>query len=176
MKTRTDSTPLLEKVSKVAKIEKIEEPGTVLFEFEEEAEESENLEPFTTEIEYAEFEAETPEPPLKRQKSYQTPKSLRSMHLSDNQSDVRTVEYTLINEDETNDGIQSHKKAAHQFVEFQESDVKQDKIKRRSKAFGKYVAALLMDITDDRIFFEVQRTITAAIHEANIKQTEPRKS
>jgi hypothetical protein len=175
MKTRTDSTPLLEKVSKVAKIEKIEEPGTVLFEFEEEAEESENLEPFTTEIEYAEFEAETTEPPLKRQKSYQTPKSLRSMHL-DNQSDVRTVEYTLINEDETNDVIQSHKKASRQFVEYQESDVKQDNIKRRSKTFGKYVAALLMDITDDRIFFEVQRTITSAIQEANMKQTEPRKS
>jgi hypothetical protein len=96
--------------------------------------------------------------------------------LADNQSDVRTVEYTLINEEDTNEVIQSHKKAAHQFVEFQESDVMQDKIKRRSKAFGKYVSALLMGITDDKTFFEVQRTIIDAIHEASMKQTEPRKS
>lgn len=172
MKTRTDSTPLLEKVSKVAKIEKTEDE-TVLFEFEEAEESIENPEPYSTEIEYAEFEAESSEPPGKIQKTYHTSKASR-LHMSETPDDCRTVEYTLINEDDTNDATR-HSKKPEQFVEFHETDVKQnDKVKRRSKAFGKYIAALLTDITDDRIFFGLQNNITTAIHEATTKQAEAR--
>lgn len=174
MKTRTDSTPLLEKVSKVAKIEKTEPSpvAAVLFEFDEEVDESSNLENFP-EIEYAEYDAQTSSGPAsKKQKTYPTPKTIR-----ENQEDspgMRTIQYTLINEDDTSQAIETpNKEAAPQYVEFHDAEVdtkQTDKIKRRSRGFGKYVAALMMEIDDDNVFFELQRNIINSIQEAGAKQ------
>jgi hypothetical protein len=187
MKTRLDSTPLTERtrVVKATKVEKPEDSSAVLFEFQEdEIDDTSNLEQYTTEIEYAEYDAEPSlEPKPKKQKTYQTPKSIRTLTDQVDQeevSGVQTIEYTLINEDDTNEVVQApSKKPVSQFVEFHEAeyDTKQtDKLKRRSKAFGKYVAALMMDISDDKTFFELQRNITNSIHEAGIKQLQSRKS
>lgn len=190
MKTRTDATPLLEKVHQVSKVAKIEKPeeATVLFQFEEEEiDDSSNLqEHFTTEIEYAEYEGETNEPsgpPAKKQKTYQAPKMIRAAQVStENQDDagVRTIEYTLINEDDTNEVVHAPiKKPVSQFVEFHEADADAkltDKLKRRSKGFGKYVAALMTEICDDNTFFELQRNIINSIQEASMKQQMSRKS
>lgn len=177
MKTRTDSTPLSVRTKAVVKPEQHE---VELFEFTEvdgiddtEDRDEQGL------YEYSEYDTETTdvEPVAKKQKTYQVPKARRpSQH---DESSVRTIEYTLINEDTSELVPVTSKKHAPQFVETPEPEMtsKQlEKLKRRSKTFGKYVSALLMDVTDDKIFFELQRNITNSIHEASIKQHELKKS
>lgn len=163
MKTRTDSTPLLEKVSKVTKVEKREptENRTVLFEFEDEVDDSSNIEHYTTEIEYAEYDADASEPPTKQQKTH-------------HKEEVRTIveEYTLVGEDGSEIVKAPKLKQPTQFVEFHASEAKElTKNKRRSKAFGKYITALMIDINDDKTFFELQSKITSVIQEATVKQS-----
>lgn len=174
MKTRTDSTPL----SARAKVKRTVHSKDELFEFEYENEET--TEPCYTTIEYSEYEVDKTdgEPSIKKQKTYQKP--IRAAHISDKEEDngVQTIEYTLINED-TSEVVPVPEERLPQYVEYQEADTLSrpaDKFKRRSKAFGKYVSALLRDITDDKIFFELQKSITDSIHEATIKQQGLKKS
>ena len=91
---------------------------------------------------------------------------------------MRTIEYTLINEDTSEIIEDSTKEPEPQFVELDPvPEIKStEKYKRRSKAFGKYIATLLMEITDDKLFFELQRNITNTIQDSSIKQTELRRS
>lgn len=172
MKTRTDSTPLSIK-TKVARA-----GNDQLFEFAEEVDDPTEQGSYTT-IEYSEFDNDDPdaEPAMKKQKTYQKP--LRAATISDKQEEnVRTIEYTLINDD-TSEVAQLPEERAPHFVEYHESetsDRSMDKFKRRSKGFGKYISALLTEITDDRIFFELQSNITRSIHEACIKQQGLKKS
>lgn len=175
MKTRTDSTPLSAR-AKIVRTEKANDEAE-LFEFEEEIDET--GEQCFTAIEYSEYETEAAEgePSIKKQKTYQKPNRAATAKQED--SGIRTIEYTLINED-TNEVVpEATEERVQQFVNFQEShadNLPTDKYKRRSKAFGKYIAALLIEITDDKIFFELQRNITNSIHEAGINQNERKKS
>lgn len=175
MKTRTDSTPLSVK----AKVAKSSETATELFEFDDEVDDE--TETYAT-IEYETEEIESPgEPPVKKAKVYQKPKKVAQYSSGKKEStDIETIEYTLINEDTSEAPAQSlsEKNPAAEFVEFHEADLhfSLDKCKRRSKTFGKYVSALMLEITDDRLFFELQRSITNSIHEANMKQHDLRKS
>jgi hypothetical protein len=168
MKTRLDPSTPLSVRTKTIKPDKNDDP---LFEFEEDAEDSEQ---YAT-IEFTEYDTETNdgEPAVKRQKTYQTPKAIRAAQKQE-QPAVQTIEYTLINDDDT---TEDPIKETPQFVEFTEADTdrNQDKFKRRSKAFGKFMASLLMEITDDNIFFDLQRNITNSIQEATIKQQQVRK-
>lgn len=173
MKTRLDPTPL--SARKIIKEEiKSNDP---LFEFADEIDDS--MENYTTEIEFSEYEGE-PEPPIKKQKTYHPPKATRASQIIEKKdnSSIRTIEYTLINE-ETHDEIQPEQLSnatSQQLISFQGSDYNIEKYKRRSKTFGKYVSALLIDITDDKVFFDLQNCITKSIHEACMKQNEEKKS
>lgn len=142
---------------------------------------------FSTEIEFSDYDTRTQEadPPAKRQKTYPTPKFVRNqtqaIQKRDN-PDVQTIEYTLINEDTTeivqpqNNRIDQPPQVLEIHHESRMDDASCEKYKRRSKAFGKFVAALVMDITDDKIFFELQRNITSTIQDASVKQYENRRS
>lgn len=179
MKTRTDSTPLSVRTKAILKQEKRDEE---LFEFAEVDEIDDTLEREQEEqglYEYSEYDTETTdvEPIAKKQKTYQPSKSIRPSQLDE--SEVRTIEYTLINE-ETSELIPvSSKKQNSPIIEIPEiehNSKQLKKFKRRSRTFGKYVSALLIDITDDKIFFELQRGITNSIHEASMKQQDAKKS
>lgn len=170
MKTRTDSTPLSIK-TKVARA-----GNETLFEFTEEVDDSTEQSCYTT-IEYSEFDNEDQEtePAQKKQKTYQKPN--RGAEKQEENS-VRTIEYTLINED-TSEVVPAPNQQAPHFVEFHEDESPErlmEKYKRRSKGFGKYISALLTEISDDKIFFELQNSITKSIHEACIKQQGLKKS
>lgn len=178
MKTRTDSTPLSVKAKGGAKVKPEE---TKLFEFADESDAAE--EHFSTEIELSEYDTEATdfaEPVLKKQKTYEAPKSSRDAQSLEKRDDsgIRTIEYTLINEDTTELVPSTCNKTTPRYVEYDMNiDSNQiEKHKRRSKAFGKFVAALLMDITDDNLFFNLQKNITSCIHDANLKQHELKKS
>jgi len=173
MKTRMDSTPL----SHRGKFAKTELNQSELFEFEEEVDDSKDQLSYTT-IEYTEYNSEATdgEPSIKKQKVQQKPITAQISDEHD-ESGIRTIEYTLINED-TNE-VQTPEKRLPEFVEYHEvesSSKSIDRYKRRSKTFGKYVSALLIEITDDKTFFELQRNITDAIHEAGLKQQALKKS
>lgn len=171
MKTRSDPTPL----SARAKRKSEHESSEPLFEFAEDVDDA--TENYTTEIELSdamEYETEPDPPPPKKQKTYPAPKSIRASQVIEKREGVRTIEYTLINEDSREEIVeQLSKEGAEQN---QESDFKIEKYKRRSKAFGKYVSALLLDISDDKLFFELQKNITSCIHDACMKQSEKRNS
>lgn len=185
MKTRTDSTPLGAKITKVPKVEISER--IPLFEICEGDEIDDSVEHYTTEMEYSENEIDTEtieaEPEAKKQKTYQAPRSCRTLVRGLRQDpNTRTIEYTLINED-TNEAPTTLKAQPftpnQEFIEFHEEEIDQknlDKCKRRSKTFGKFASALLMEITDDSIFFDLQSKITTSIHEAVIKQKNIKKS
>lgn len=176
MKTRTDSTPLSAKV----KNEPALRNKRVNEVFVDDADETANLEETQFEFEY---ETEDPvkvveHPPLvKKQRTYLSPKVVRSQK-DETSENIQTIQYTLINED-SNEVIQpSQNQASSNYVEFdhQSNPSHHVKCKRRSKAFGRYIAALMTEITDDRIFFELQKNITNAVHDANMKQLESGKS
>lgn len=137
MKTRTDSTPLSIK-TKVARA-----GNDSLFEFaEEEGIVTPEQSCYTT-IEYSDFDNEDPdsEPALKKQKTYQKP--IRTAKVSGKQDDdsIRTIEYTLFNEDTIEVAPTAEEQTA-QFVEYHEAESAErsmNKFKRRSKGFGKYI-------------------------------------
>lgn len=180
MKTRGDSTPLSVKAN-VAKPEE----ESVLYEVDEvdntltEAEnETHHESQFTHEIEISEIDHEVQEPPAKR-KTYQAKQTpMRSqMHSKIEKPGVRTIEYTLINEESL--PAETSKAEEASFIALHDDNVvniNTDKYKRRNKTFGKYVSALLLEITDDEIFFDLQKNITNAIHDATKKQLAQRKS
>lgn len=132
---------------------------------------------FTHEIEISEIEPEIQEPPAKR-KTYQAKPPVRSqLHAKQEKSGVRTIEYTLINEDSLQP--ETSKTEETSFIALHDEsivNINTDKYKRRNKTFGKYVAALLLEITDDEIFFDLQKNITNAIHDATKRQLAQRKS
>lgn len=176
MKTRTDSTPLSVKAKVATKIEKAEVP---LFEFVDDGVDD-TTDQFSTEYELAEYDTETTdiEPAAKKQKTYQASKMIRASQCLDKQEDsgIRTIEYTLFNEDTADLVPSSSKKPTSQYLEIDMSSKQMEQHKRRSKTFGKFVSALLMDITDDKLFFTLQKDITNSIYEASIKQHELKKS
>lgn len=180
MKTRLDSTPLSER-AKVASRAKPESKASLIDAFSEDPEEPHEQFANEVDIEYSGYETEITEvePPLKKiKKTYGGQKANRSLSKSEDCS-VRTIEYTLINED-TSEIIQStsQRSPPKQFIEIESEPSRKlvDTNKRRSKAFGKYISALLLDITDDKIFFELQQNITNSIHEATMKQNSLRRS
>lgn len=135
MKTRTDSTPLSIK-TKVARA-----GNDTLFEFAEVDDTPSEQGCYTT-IEYSELDNEDPdsEPALKKQKTYQKP--IRAAKVSGKQDDdsIRTIEYTLFNEDTIE--VAPTEEQTAQFVEYHEAESAErsmNKFKRRSKGFGKYI-------------------------------------
>lgn len=172
MKTRVDSTPLSVKAKAAQKVEVT--PEEQLFEFADEVDDlvEEN---YTTEYTISEIdlENESSPPPAKKQKTYPPTKAVRVSQVAEkaDNPEIRTIEYTVIDE-ETQEEIQPELLSK----DSQGDHLKVEKFKRRSKAFGKYVAALLIDITDDKIFFDLQKNITHHIHEACVKQNKERKT
>lgn len=82
---------------------------------------------------------------------------------SSNTNEMETIEYTVI--DDTN----INKK--NTFVEITTSLEKtQEKIKKRSKGLGKFVASLTSSITDDKLFISTQRELLNVIYNAQMKQ------
>lgn len=170
MKTRTDPSPLSNTIKSVAK-----EEQESLFDIDEAADlEEEN-------DKYDVFNIESVvEPPEKRKRAnVSTPKVVRAKvepfeateHHEDTSSPTRTIEYTLINEND--DMSELDPLTRKQYVEYQEvhgSDLKQKRFRKRCKTFSKYVEALMHEITDENIFFETQRAITNLIHDATTKQ------
>lgn len=179
MKTRTDSTPLSVKAKSATRPEE----ESMLYEFEDETDttladpEPESHQRYTAEIEISEIEQEVQEPPVKR-KMYQAKPPTRSQFLAkQDKPEVRTIEYTLINEESLQ--ADTSKTEESQFIALHDDHVvsmNTDKFKRRSKTFGRYVTALLLEITDDETFFELQKNITNAIHDATKRQLVQRKS
>lgn len=174
MKTRTDSTPLSVKAKVATKqLEKTELP---LFEFVEGADEIDDTADQFSTYELTEYDAETAdiEPVAKKQKTYQASKAIRASQSSDKKDDsgIRTIEYTLINEDANEIVPSAIKKSNSQYLDIDFDSKQMERLKRRSKTFGKFVAALLMDITDEKLFFNLQKNITNSIYEASMKQHE----
>lgn len=167
MKTRSDQTPMSEIIKSYneknqtnAKGEKSAPTAStpIVLLNQTDAPESQ-----TDEIE---FEEEFDSPPRKMQKTTRT--RLRSELSKDNATPhYETIEYTLIDEDH-NETLTSEKSKS-QFIEYQ-TDRHLKKIKRRSKAFGKYVTALLLDIESDEIYFELQNNLIKLIQDAAMKQ------
>lgn len=161
MKTRNDPTPLSKRAS-IAKPDDNEDTREEVVFHIENVSNAGNIS--ATEIEFAEYDSnDMKSPPAKKPKTYET-KSKRDER--EDEELETTIEYTLINEDQGTNDTDNTK--------INLSCVKErnfDKNKRRSKAFGKYIATLLMEIDDDGIFFDLQSTITNAIHEASKKQT-----
>lgn len=176
MKTRTDKTPL----SARAKTAKTDKSTSELFEFDDEIDDT-NEQCYAT-IELSEYEVQEAvaesEPPEKKPRTFQKP--IRNKLSTNKQEEgVRTIEYTLINEDTNTEVIPTAtEERLPEYVEYQETEVAKasDKYKRRSKTFGKFIGALMQEITDDRIFFELQQNITKSIHEASVKQQGTKKS
>lgn len=158
------------------------EEESLLYEFDDEvdntlgdAENESQTQEYTAQIEISQIDHEILEPPAKR-KMYQAKPPRSQIFGKPEKPGVRTIEYTLINEE----SLQADSKAEESgFLALHDDSVvslNTDKYKRRSKTFGKYVAALLLEITDDETFFELQKNITNAIHDATKKQLVQRKS
>lgn len=173
MKTRTGSTLLSSKVQQ-AKLRDKRAASKVEDVFSDETDDPENLNEAEFEFEYdTDIQEQDPftQPQAKKQRTYLSPKVVRT-HKEESSENIQTIQYTLINED-SNEVLQtSSNQNSSSFLELDaQADPKlQNKCKRRSKTFGKYIAALLTEITDDRIFFDLQRNITNAINDANTKQ------
>lgn len=81
---------------------------------------------------------------------------------------TQTIQY-IISQEETIDNITSND---HQMLEIQptsSSNTDNERYKKRSKGFGKYVASLMQDIKDDKVFFETQSEILRIIEQATFK-------
>lgn len=175
MKTR-DSKSLVSMIrARVPEKTEIKEKTEPLFEFADEVDDSSPLDDqFTTEIEYSEYDTETNEitpTPAKKPKTYHVPKNARKQEIPE----MHTIEYTLI----ADDVVQStSKKPVQQYIESREEiDSNQSqKCRRRSKAFGKFVSALMVDLKDDKIFFDLQKSITQSIFDATMNQLDVNKS
>jgi len=168
MKTRTDPAPLSDTIKSICKSE---EGDTFV---DDELDDSE---------EYYVVEEDLDEEPLaKKQKVYQNPKVIKASveqfsAIPNNKRDeheTRTIEYTLINED-TSEVVPTPLTKQYVDIDDFELEEKQDRNKRRSKAFGKYIAALMLPL-NDQLFFEAQRDITTIIHEASMKQVKTKRS
>lgn len=164
MKTRNDSTPMSEiiKLIKSSKSDKGESsPRQIIYYPTNNESYSENL---STEIDYTE-EFDSPDPtPRKKPKLINKGETSKK---NDTQSRIETIEYTVIDEDET---LLTSEKSKSHIIEYQPCERNFDRNKRRSKAFGKYVSALLMDIDSNELFFDLQNSITKLIQEAAMKQ------
>lgn len=172
MKTRNDATLMSEiiKLTKTTQNEKDDAvPRQIIYYPAVVDADTENV---STEIEFTE-EFDSPDPPRKKQKLIkakgETSKS------NDTQSRIETIEYTVIDEDEIGDETITSEKSKSHIIEYQ-NERNFDRNKRRSKAFGKYVSALLMDIDSNELFFDLQNNITKLIQEAAMKQQNSGKS
>ena len=86
---------------------------------------------------------------------------------SDQQPQTRTIQYIISNDDIA--------VPQEEIVEFQphiQSD--NERYKKRSKNFGKYVASLMQDFKDDATFFETQTEILQVIQKATLKRATAR--
>lgn len=89
--------------------------------------------------------------------------------INNQQSSQQTIEY-IINEDTNNENDQ-------QIIEIQQTEHSSlNDNKRKSRAFGKYVSALIRDITDEKIFFEAQVEILNVLEKARIKMNTSKRS
>lgn len=172
MKTR-DLKPLVSMIrTRGPEKSQSKEKTKPLFEFADEVDDSLLDEHFTTEIEFSECDTETTEinTPAKKQKTYHAPINARKQEVPE----MHTIEYTLIADDVV---PSPSKKPVQQYLESREEiDSNQSqKCKRRSKAFGKFVSALMVDIKDDKIFFDLQKCITQSICDATMKQLDVNK-
>lgn len=165
MKTRSDQTPMSEiiRLASSAKVDK-PAPGEIILLNQIDA--AENL--------TDDFEEEFDSPPRKIQKTIKAKSRTETASSKDGTlPHIETIEYTLIDEDQNETLISEKSKS--QFLEYQ-CERNQQKNKRRSKAFGKYVSALLIDIDSDEIFFDLQNNITKLIQEAAMRQQNLTKS
>lgn len=166
MKTRSDQTPMSEIIRlAITSNSKADKSSEIILLNQVDA--SENL---------TDFDEEFDSPPRKVQKTIKA-KTRSEMTSKDSSSalpqHIETIEYTLIDEDQNETLISEKSKS--QFMEYQcERNLKKNK--RRSKAFGKYISALLIDIDNDEIFFDLQNNITKLIQEAAMRQQNLTKS
>lgn len=81
-------------------------------------------------------------------------------------SSQQTIQY-IISQDEVEQHLSDDQIVE---IEPENSNVKPfDRNKKRSKGFGKYVASLMQNITEDRIFFDTQTEILKIIENATLK-------
>lgn len=84
---------------------------------------------------------------------------------------TRTIQY-IISNDDTAETIAPQEAEIVEVQQHSQSDSDKDneRFKKRSKHFGKYVASLMQDLKDDTIFFETQTEILQLIQRATLKK------
>lgn len=151
MKGRSDpSTPLSAKLESANSRTSLGKTELIFESFDESGQEEYEIE-----------EEMVQEPPEKRPRKSYPAKTMRN----DQTSPAQTIQYII----EADDSINNEHE---QILEIQPERI-QDKVtnryKKRSKGFGKYVASLMQDITDDKVFFETQTEILKVIEKATLK-------
>lgn len=97
---------------------------------------------------------------------------------------TQTIEYIISQQDyDTSDNFIATSSASNDQIQIQEVEVQPepkieqfkgaDRYKKRSKGLGKYVAALMYDIKNDKTFFETQAQILQVIEQAILKSKNP---
>lgn len=122
-------------------------------------------------------------PPNKKKKCFYPPTTfikLQKSEKDDKQS--RTIEYIINEESElipnttrASSNSAANNTNAQQYVEYNSTHhkvVDLKKVKRRSRAFGKFVGSLMTEITEDKLFFETQSEILKIIENASTKNSE----
>lgn len=82
-------------------------------------------------------------------------------------SEPRTIEY-IINE-ETSELIPNEQLNNVSITESDRKTLNCERLKRKSKAFGKYVGCLMREFNDDKLFFEAQTEILKVIEKTALK-------
>jgi hypothetical protein len=152
MKGRSDpSTPLSAKLESVNSRTSIGKTELIFESFDESEQEEYEIE-----------EEMVQEPPEKRPRKSYPAKTLRN----DQKTPAQTIQYII--QDDSADISNEHE----QILEIQPERIQEkvtNRYKKRSKGFGKYVASLMQDITDDKVFFETQTEILKIIEKATLK-------
>lgn len=99
----------------------------------------------------------------------------RTLTATSEQPQTRTIQY-IISNDDTAEIIAPQEDEILEIQPHSQSDGDKDneRYKKRSKNFGKYVASLMQDFKDDATFFETQNEILQIIQKATLKKYQVR--
>lgn len=156
MKSRNDpATPLSTRLDKSSKLN---QSTYDIYNDEEENEDGSRIE--------VEEEEDSYKPTVKRAR--------RTTSDQQQQPQTRTIQYIISNEDTAE--IIAPQEEIVEIQPHSQSDGDNERYKKRSKNFGKYVASLMQDLKDDTTFFETQTEILQVIQKATLKRAAARSS
>jgi hypothetical protein len=87
------------------------------------------------------------------------------------QSQTQTIEYIFNNDMEDTNEISTNaiEQETVEVPQNYQSQRVHDPLKRKSKAFGKYVGTLMRDLTDEKVFFDAQSEILKILEDSLLK-------